>query len=584
MKPVAQHGGTGRRVVAVGGVLLVGISVLLGGLLYRVWQLQHEPDPRVAALMDSQTADAEIAARRGSITDRRGRTLATTRSARRLFVDPTHVESFGTFSEHVGYALGYDPAEVEQILAGRQSRRYVVIDPRLTDARATALTRLALPGLYSEPIVVRDYPQGPLAGQVIGFVGRDGTGLEGMEAQLDGQLRGTGGGYTYLRDHRARKMWLHPKGYLPQRDGETVTLSLDLHLQALAEQELAATVEHFKAASGQLVIMDPNTGELLAMANYPTFDPGAIRQEGEASRRNRIVTDMFEPGSTFKVFVWAGLTELGIAAPTEVFDCEEGAWIMPGGRRLRDASPKGDLTWSEVLKYSSNIGMAKAALRSDHETLHRVVTAFGFGETTGSGLPGELAGLVHPVSRWTSYSTGSVPMGQEVGVTALQIVRAFAVIANGGRLVTPTILPVNRSAADVLDAAPRVISEEVAAATRKVLQDAVETGTGRRAHSAYYALFGKTGTAQLPNAQAGGYHQDRYVSSFIAAAPADAPRLVVACFVQDPDKTVGHYGGLVAGPAVKRVTEQSLLYLGVPTTPGTNPSDLALPAQAWVDP
>ena len=565
------------------------------GLLVRVWQLQAKPEAAVVALRDTQASEATLLGRRGPLLDRRGRVLASSRVAYRLFVDPVLIADRGGFSERMYHLLGYPPEVVERALDRRAGSRYVVIDPRMSPSRVEALRRTPIRGVGLEPVLVRDYPQEALGGQVLGFVGSEGTGLAGLELAWERELAAEQGTYDLMRDSHRRAMWVRTQAYTPQRDGKPIRLSLDLTIQLIAERYLAETVTRYNAASGQLVVMQPETGEVLAMANYPTLDPNDFGSANPDLRRNRCVTDFFEPGSIFKPIAWAALTQLDAAGPGEVFDTgDTGVWRSSKGRRLRDTTGHGPLTWEEVLIESSNIGMAMAAQRTSDQRLRDAVLAFGFGEATGSHLPGEVAGLVTPPERWNHYSQTSVPMGQEIAVTPLQMVRGFAAIANDGLLPTPTIRAVGgpQPAEDsqrrkyfqdeftssggvspgvaphrVTDPAPvltRVVRPDVARLTREVLHRVVDEGTGRKAKSDRYQIFGKTGTAQLPDAVRGGYHQDRYVSSFIAGAPVDHPRIVVGMFIHDPDKSIGHYGGLVAAPAVKEVIEETLQYLGVP--------------------
>jgi cell division protein FtsI (penicillin-binding protein 3) len=556
-----------RRPLWVGYIGLVLLTAAMLGLLGRVYQLQTRPDPRVAALQASQMATEQLPARRGALVDRRGRVLASTRIAWRLFCDPHLIDDRSTFSEQVGFGLDYEPADVERTLSRRSTSRYIVLDERLTDERLAAFRELSLPGLYVEPVSGRDYPQGELAGQLLGFVGSDGEGLDGLERQLNDRLAGEGGTAAYLRDSRRRRLWLTGGGYQPQADGQNVQVSLDLNIQAIAQRELAAAVERVQAHAGQMIVMQPHTGEVLAMVNYPPFDPASFRHAPEESRRNRVVTDVFEPGSIFKPFVWAALTELGAADPAEMIDCTEaGWWVTPYGRTLRDAHGIGEVDWQTVLVKSSNIGMAKIAERISPGQLYDMVRRFGFGQVTQSQLPGEVEGLLNPLESWTRYSQSSIPMGQEIGVTGLQIVRALAVIANDGYFVTPTLLardPLADGGVDDEAARQRVLGYDAARLTRQTMRRVVVEGTGRRARSDLYSIWGKTGTAQLPDFDNGGYHQDQYVSSFIGGAPTDQPRLVVACFVHRPDRRIDHYGGRVAAPAVRNVIEQSLQYLGV---------------------
>jgi cell division protein FtsI (penicillin-binding protein 3) len=553
------------RVLIVGRVMAIGLTVILVALVARVAQLQTHTPPQIADRLDSQKSTAVLAARRGTLLDRHGRMIAVTRTARRLFVDPALIRDRNTFSEHVGYSLNLDPVAVEMAVSRRSRSRYVVIDQRMDEDRAARFdeVRRNIPGLATENIIVRDYPYGTLAGQLIGFVGADGDGLEGLERLFNDRLRGEPGRFRYLRDASGRPLWVEAATYQPNTDGQTIRMSLDITIQAIAEMHLAETVQKYRAESGQMIVMDPHTGEILAMANFPAFDPTAFGRQDADLRRNRAVTDTFEPGSTFKPFIWAAATQLGYARPEEMFDCTtSGVWRSSQGRRLRDARPQGLQSWEGVLIRSSNIGMAIVGERIGERQLHAMVRAFGFGQPTGSGLPGEVGGIVNPLPRWTHYSVTSVPMGQEIGVTGLQMVRAFAVLANGGFLVTPTIEPVGQDF-EGTRIRERVLSEPIAAKTREVLGRVVTEGTGRRANSRLYAIFGKTGTAQLPDFERGGYHQDQYIASFVAGAPLDQPRLVIGCFIHRPDRAIGHFGGTVAAPPVMKVLEESLLYLGV---------------------
>jgi cell division protein FtsI/penicillin-binding protein 2 len=438
----------------------------------------------------------------------------------------------------------------------------------------------------------RQYPLGSLAGQLVGFVGREGRGLEGAEAVFNTELAGQPGELSYVRDSRRRPIAFDDRGYLAPRDGEAVTLSLDLKLQAIVQEELSRTCAEFTAESGHVVMMNPFTGEVLAMASFPFFDPRealgmleamkpAAAGEVDKSPRpwqNRSVTEVFEPGSTFKTFVWAAATQGRHARVDEIFHCGGGSWVSSRGRSLRDAAPVGTVTWAQVLVKSSNIGMAMVGERMGPSRLHRAVRAFGFGQTTGSGLQGEQAGLVVPLSKWTHYSVTSVPMGQEVAVTGLQMCRATAAIANGGLMVAPTLRRVDADDyardAQVIE---RVLDPNAAATTLATLRRVATEGTARQMKSSPYAIFGKTGTAQVPRTGndlkrfGPGYEPNAYTACFIGGAPVEAPRVVVACFIRKPDKSKGYYGGIVAGPCVQRILERTLQYLGVPHSPREEP-------------
>lgn len=575
-----------RRTVLVGRVMMTALTVVMVLLLGRVVQLQAKPSAQIAELRDTQTSTAQLAAMRGALTDRSGRVLAATRVAHRMFCDPLFIEDRSAFIETIAYELGYSPEEMvamEMKMSGRSASRYVLLDDRLTDEQVEKFFDAEIPGIYLEPVVVRDYPQGNVAGTLIGYTGKDGDGLEGLERHWEPRLAAKAGSYEYLRDSRRRAMWLEGDSYTPYQDGENVRLSIDAVIQGIAERELARAIAAHTPEdgelTGQLIVMQPHTGEILAIATYPSYDPNDFQAVEDAQRRNRAITDVFEPGSIFKPFVWAGLTEMGVARPDELVDTSEsGYWVMPNGRTLRDASPHGLCSWHDVLVYSSNIGMAKIAIRRDVDVTYDIMRSFGFGERTGVDLPGEVRGLLRlsDDAGARSYSAGSWPMGQEVSVTGLQLMRAMSVLANGGTMVTPRIEALNPYEEDegpgVLP--QRVVSERTAEATLAAMRDAVTRGTGRRADSPYYDIFGKTGTAQLPRLDGRGYMDDGFASSFLGGAPTDSPRIVVGCFVIGTKRASGHYGGIVSGPAVRAVVEQSLVYLGVPTNPGTNPAEI----------
>lgn len=577
-----------RRATIVARLTLASITVVLVGLLVRVGQLQHTPDPRVLAVLDHQRTAMPLLARRGPLLDRRGRVLAETRVAWRLFVDPLLIEDPGTFSERVSRRLGLNPVDIERAMHARPDSRYVIVAPRLPEASVSAARALAgeLRGVAMEPFLIRDHPRGTTAGQVVGFTNSEGLGLEGMEAAANPRLGASSGVATVLRDSGRRALWLvgadaaggqtrstaGPDAspvYVTPSDGRAVRLTLDLSLQEMAEEELAAQIEAFGAESGQMVVLDPRTGEVLALANAPFFDPNVAGSTDPELRRNRVVTDVFEPGSVMKPLVWAAATELGLAESDEIIDCGAQGWWKPErGPVLRDSTPHGDLTWDEVLVQSSNIGIGKVVERMGPEQLDRVLRAHGLGSTTGSGLPGELAGIYRPVESWSGTDLTRIPIGQAVAVTPLQMTVAFTPLANDGRLVRPRVAfpPAegDPSEGGVDRSDRRVLSPETAALTRDVLRRVMIEGTGRRANSTRWRMFGKTGTAQLPDLVNGGYEADGYSATFIAGAPLDTPRLLVGCFIHRPDKKLGHYGGTVAGPAVERFMERALAYLGVP--------------------
>lgn len=602
-----------QRIQRFAWLYLAGLSVIAVALLGRTAQLQHTPTQRIADRSGAQTSTTRLIARRGTLTDRTGRPLAVTQVGYRLFVDPYHISDQQAFVAHLGFAFGYDPAEVgkklydaelraqkRQLETGKGSgrARYVVIDHRLTDERLATFHAMQseddFTGLYIEPLTVRDYPQRELAGQIIGGTSVDGQGIAGLEAVYNEHLSGSDGNYEFIRDPRRRPLWVEASSYQRPTDGRSIKTSLDLTIQAIAERELQATIENFEAKRGQLVVMNPNTGELLAVAHYPRFDPSSIRTATQAIQRNRTIADSFEPGSIMKPFIWAGLTQRHAAKPDEMIDCTtEAVYRFDFGRRLKDHKPIGNVTWRDVLARSSNIGMGKVAMRISKQDLYGIVESFGFGQETGLNLPGETVGIVRPLRDWNDYSRTSIPMGHEINVTPMQIMRAFCTIATDGYMVNPTFEPMPQIDFDrtglgqgqghasrttnisfnspVLPLAQvqrqQIIQPDIARVTRSVLRDSVNR-PGHGVNSALYPLYGKSGTAELPKSNdtggGRGYFEGEYISSFIGGGPYPEARLIVGCFIYRPNRALGHYGAVVAGPAVRNTLEQSLQYLGEP--------------------
>lgn len=552
------------------------LSLVMIGVVGRVAQLQVAPPSQIVGLLDTQNSKTTLLARRGNLTDRHGRLFATTRVAYRLFVDPQMVREPNTFSEHVGFALGINPAHIDKTihdaLLNRPGNRYVVIAKRLTDEQVEQYDELManppdgkLTGIAKEPILVREYPMGALAGQLVGFTGFEGNGIEGLERQFDKIMAPQVGRISYWRDTRRKPLWVEPSQYQAPKDGTGVRLSIDAIIQSIAEQHLAQAVAEYQAESGQMVVMSPKTGEILAMANFPSFDPTTFGKSDAKLYRNRCVTDVFEPGSTFKPFIWAMATQTGAMKPGQKLDCTtSGVYRLPFGRRLKDSHAVGKVTWEEVLTKSSNIGMALAGLEMGETNAYSALRRFGFGERPGTMLPGEANGLVTPFNKWTKYTLTSVPMGQEIAVTPLQIARAFCSFANGGVLVQPTIRALDpQRAPDQIAIERRALNPDVADFTRQVLRRVVTEGTGKKANLKTYSVFGKTGTAQMASLTQRGYEENAYMGAFVCGAPFDDPQLVIATFIQRPDHKLGYYGGTVAAPATAQVMEKALAYLGI---------------------
>jgi len=540
-------------------VLIVCSGVLLTIPARVVW-LQQAPSPHLTASIERSTSRTRPLVRRGDLLDRRGRLLATSSVGRRAFIDPALVTDPPTLGSQLHQAIGVSGSSVQRVMAGRTHLRYVALPGLLEDWQVQRLRAQPIKGVYLESVPIRQYPQQFGAASLVGTVGYEHTGLAGVEHTLQDDLASTTGRLDTFRDAARRMMWVPPDGFDPGTDGQDIRLSIDLAVQQKAQERLAHAVSELGAAGGRLVVVDPTTGELLAVAqasrdNAP--DAAATRLQ-----RIRCVSDPYEPGSTFKPFVWAAATSAGLVRVDEVLPTPHSTGHRTTfGRLIRDAHYYGPSTWRKVLIKSLNSGMAIVAERMTHDSMQRLVSQLGFGRVSGCGLPGETAGLVTPDSKWSNYTQTSVAMGHEIGVTPIQMAQAFCVFARDGTVPSVTIRARSQDARMVTT---RIFEPEAAALTRQIMHEVMLQGTGRRARSNLYTMFGKTGTAQMPKARGGGYHEDRYISSFIAGAPLDNPQLVVLCVIEDPDKSLGtYYGGSTAGPVVRDLIDYTLPYLGI---------------------
>jgi len=423
---------------------------------------------------------------------------------------------------------------------------------------------------------LRRYPQGTLAAHVLGLRDVDGRGRGGVEQAYDDELRGTAGRRMLIRDARGRVVEVQDEQSVPPRHGRTVVLTIDTVLQLFVEQEIDRLLKRWKPKAAAITVVDPTTGEILAMASRPTFDPNSPKDVAAAAWKNTNIASAYEPGSTFKPFIVSWALEKGRISRDEVFHCSWGKYRM-GRRLLHGHHPYGRLSVKNILIKSSNIGMAKIGERLTNSGLHQAATRFGFGRLTGCGLPGEISGTVRPLDQWTGYSTGSVPMGQEISVTPLQLIMAFAALANGGKMMSPQFVLRVSAPGTAVDrpltkkqAGQRVVSQIVRPdvarwIVREAMTGVVARGTAKRARLKEYEVFGKTGTAQKTDPATGRYSKNRHVCSFIGGAPAANPRVLVLVVVDEPSVGSTHYGGTVAAPTAANIIRKSLVYLGVPS-------------------
>jgi cell division protein FtsI (penicillin-binding protein 3) len=566
-------------------LLQVLVFAVWGGLTVRLVYLQWTCREEYGSLAERQHVSEEvIPARPGDILDRQGHLLATTVSAPSLFVDPSRIEDPTEFSRLLAPLVNLDANQLSNRIAGSSQRRFLWVKRLLSDREAEQVRELALPndvaGLRRE--FQRHYPQGPLAAHVLGLRDIDGLGRGGAEQAFDELLRGRDGVRRFVRDARGYVLEFLEEVTEPPRHGATVVLTLDLRMQLFVERRLDRLMTDASPQGACAVVLDPRTGEVLAMASRPTFDPNHPQNVPAEAWKNLAISAVYEPGSTFKPMVVAWALQQGLLEREETFHCEHGSYRM-GRRVLHDHHPYGELSLTDVLVKSSNIGMAKIGELLGNEQLYQLARLFGFGQRTGIELPGELSGLLRPLADWNSYSTGSIPMGQELAATPMQVLAAHAVLAAGGRRVSPHLLLMvsdgdgaegQRGRGDegtrgglvdgvaTLGSMPRnvvvseVIEREVAEwLVQGPMREVVRRGTGTRAEIEGENVFGKTGTAQKVSPE-GGYSSTRHVASFVCGAPANAPRLLVIVTVDEPSGE--QYGGTVAAPVAAEILEKCL--------------------------
>lgn len=546
----------GRLVVVA---LLLTWAVLAGRLVQVQFAQRAEFAARAAR---QQTVEEVIPARPGDILDRSGRLLATTTRVHSLYVDPSRIVNDWDVALMLGRALDLDPDQLYERLWMSQDRQFLWIKRRLTEPETDAVRGLDLPhsawGFRQE--FLRVYPQGRFAAHVLGLRDIDGAGRGGVEQSFDNLLRGRDGRRTLIRDARGFVLDAAATAPEPPEHGHSVRLTIDAVLQVAVERRLDSLVAECRPVSVCAIVLDPRSGEVLALASRPDYDPNHPVEVPAAAWTNTAVTAAFEPGSTFKPCVVARALDEQVLVRDEEFDCEHGSYRM-GRRTLHDHHPYGRLTLTDILVKSSNIGMAKIGERLTNARLHAVAADFGFGRRTGIELPGEAAGFVRPLADWNGYSTGSVPMGQELSATPLQVIAAHAVLANGGRRITPHLLLDTSDDAGHASAvvSSRVVSEETARwLVEGPLVEVVSRGTGQRARIDGVPVFGKSGTAQKFEPAAGRYSSSRHVSSFVCGAPADGPRVLVLVSVNEPTGGGSDFGGVVAAPAAADMLRAAL--------------------------
>ncbi len=553
------------RLVVVIGLLAVGYGAVVAKLAY----LQLLNGARLEAMAVRQRQRVvSLKPERGDILDRRGKALAVSLEASSVYAHPEDVVDLHGTARALAPVLKLKVAEVRRRLA--KDRPFVWLRRQVDPPTAESVRRLRLPGVHLVRESKRFYPRRQLSGHLLGFVGIDNQGLEGVELAYNEYLNGEGGWILVEKDAKGRGLTLSKTVVKPPSAGFDVRLTIDEVIQYVVEKELSAQVAASGARGGLAVVVEPSTGAVLAMAGVPSFNPNSFSRFHPGQWRNRAITDPYEPGSTFKLLVAAAALESGMVKENDLFYGEEGA-INVNGVTIRDHREFGWLTFSDVIARSSNVGAIKAAQKVGAERFYRTARAFGIGRKTGIGLPGEQPGLLRPPKEWSGISIASLAIGQEVATTPLQMLMAYAAVANGGKLVRPYIVESLLKDGRVRwRAQPQVVRQVVAPSTArrltKLFERVVEQGTGQAAAVEGYRVAGKTGTAQKFDLKAGRYARDRYVASFIGFVPAKAPAFAMLVLVDEPRGTA--YGGTVAAPVFARAARQILRYLNIPTTRG----------------
>lgn len=556
--------GSIRRALFVAAFIVCWMLAISVRLVY----LQISDHDRLVGRAQRQQQFAlETGPERGQLLDRHHRELARSIQTASIFVDPAELETPGDIAcvgSRVASVLELDEKSLVSQLAQAKDggRRFLWLARRLSADQAAKIRSFGLPGVHFRNEPKRFYPNGSLAAHALGFVGLDGAGLGGVEQVYNEKISGEPGKLFVEKDSGGNA---YESFEVPSKPGQTIVLTIDQSVQYRAEQALAAAVRRSRAKSGSAIVLDPHSGEILALANAPTFDPNDVGAVSPEARSNWALQNIYEPGSTFKIVSFSAAIEKGLVKPEDRIDCQMGA-ITIAGRRIRDHKAFGTLTIAEALAKSSNVAAIKLGLRVGDVTMHEFITRFGFGSRTGIELPGETPGLLRPVTRWQASSIGSIAIGQEIGVTPLQMAAAFGVLANDGVRIAPHLVREIRtsSGTSVYRSHPeerRVVTPETARALRGMLEEVTLHGTAKLAQLDGYSAAGKTGTAQKIDPKTKTYSRTKHVASFVGFAPVENPAVVIIVVIDEP--AGAYHGGDVAAPVFREIAEQILPDLGI---------------------
>lgn len=538
-------------------------ALAIVGQLFHLQVLSHDRMLKEAKRQSDRTIT--VKARRGTIVDRNDRPFAISVDAPSIYADPSVIRDPRETARVIGRELGYSLAEQKELLGLlKPDRSFVWIKRQVDPAVAQALRELRLEGVGFETESRRYYPKRNLMSPVLGYVGLDSQGMAGLEYSLDEDLRGRAARVSVRYDAKRRPMGEVEK---PPTEGRRVTLTIDERIQYVVETALSDAIRDTSSVSGVAVVLDPRTGEVLAMSSLPSFNPNRFSAFSERDRTNRAVADAYEPGSIFKIITAAAALQEGVVSPLEMIDCGNG-FIEIAGVRINDHHVFTTLSFQDVMAKSSDIGVVRVAQRLGNEKFYAAVRAFGFGSRTGLGLPGETAGLLKSTKSWSALSLASMSFGQEVGVTAIQMASAAAVIANGGYWMKPYVVKrINEPSGELVKefspmAERKVIEPETADRVMNLLREVVISGTGRKAKVEGFDVAGKTGTAQKIDAS-GRYSMVDHVASFVGFVPASRPSLVVLVSLDTP-KGDRNEGGDVAAPLFSRIATEAVRLMAIP--------------------
>ena len=545
-----------RRWLVIGIVALMWMVAVLFRLSYLQLVCYAE---YFAKAQHQQRRVFEISPKRGAIYDRKGRELAISIPMDSVFGDPTDIKDASLVAGLLSRVLNIPAVDIETKI--REAKTPVRVAKKLSPETVQRIDGMNLKGVFFQKENRRVYPQRQSLAHALGYVDTDEKGIGGIEYAFDKQIRGKPGRMMVMADGKRR--W-YDRSEAAADPGASVVLTLDETIQFIAEKELARGMEETHSKFGTVVIQNPNTGELLALANSPTFDPNDAGSYPDEVRMDRAVSAAYEPGSTFKVITMTGALENGVTDPDELIDCQMGS-IVVAGRLIHDWHPFGILSVRDVLANSSDVGSIKVAMRLGAPRFYDVIHSFGIGQLTGIELPGENRGILRPVESWIASSIGSVAIGQEVSVTPVQIISAISAVANGGMLYKPRIVKEIQGGSPPLvvsHPAPQQVADATTAATvRGMMETVVLRGTGKLAQLNGYTAAGKSGTAQKIDPNTGRYSPNKYIASFVGFAPVNEPAMTILIVFDSPEGA--HHGGEIGGPVFKRIAEQVLAYMDV---------------------